>query len=220
MMHRRTLPMAVVFALALVLQACSLPDLKEERENAVALPDLVPVRRGRHAGSHRSTPARTGSSRWKDIPEVMADATVAIEDQRFWDHAGVDLKALLRGGVRERRRGSGRTGRLDDTQQLVKNLYVGGADELSRKFKEAYLAWQLEQELSKEEILTQYLNTVYFGNGAYGVQAAAQTYFGIDATDLRLPQAALLAGVIRLPSDYDPVTHLSGHGTGALGCSM
>jgi penicillin-binding protein 1A len=207
-MHRRTLPMAAVFALALVLQACNLPDLKEERENAVALPQtsflyaedgtlIAPL----HAGEDRVI------VRWKDIPEVMADATVAIEDQRFWDHAGVDLKALLRAAYANVAEGSVVQGGSTITQQLVKNLYVGGADVLSRKFKEAYLAWQLEQELSKEEILTQYLNTVYFGNGAYGVQAAAQTYFGIDATDLRLPQAALLAGVIRLPSDYDPVTH-------------
>src|ERR671936_655417 len=86
-------------------------------------------------------------------------------------------------------------------------LYVGNADTLSRKLKEAVLAWQLEGKLSKEQILRKYLNTVYFGNGAYGVEAAAQTYFGEPASDLTLGQAALLAGMIRAPVDFDPITH-------------
>ncbi|HEX5951281.1 MAG TPA: transglycosylase domain-containing protein [Actinomycetota bacterium] len=207
-MQRRAFPVAVLCALALVAQACDLPDLKEEREKAEALPQttflyaedgtlITPL----HAGEDRVV------VKWKDVPEVMADATVAIEDQRFWDHAGVDLKALLRAAYTNVTEGGVVQGASTITQQLVKNLYVGGEVTLSRKFKEAYLAWKLEQEQPKEEILTEYLNTVYFGNGAYGVQAAARTYFGIDATDLNLPQAALLAGVIRSPSDYDPVTH-------------
>jgi len=207
-MRRRLLPIAVLCVLALVTQACDLPDLKKERENAEALPQtsflyaedgslITPL----HAGEDRVV------VKWKDIPDVMADATVAIEDQRFWDHAGVDLRALLRAAYTNVTEGSVEQGASTITQQLVKNLIVGDEVSLSRKFKEAILAWQLEQEQSKEEILTQYLNTVYFGNGAYGVQAAARTYFGIDATELNLPQAALLAGVIPSPSTYDPVTH-------------
>lgn len=208
MMQRRTLPVAVLCALALVMQACNLPDLKEERQSAQPLPQtsflyaedgtlITPL----HAGEDRVIVG------WKDIPRVMADATVAIEDQRFWDHGGVDLKALLRAAYANVTEGRVVQGASTITQQLVKNLIVGGEVTLSRKFKEAYLAWQLEGDESKEQILTEYLNTVYFGNGAYGVQAAAQTYFAIDASDLRLPQAALLAGVIRSPSEYDPVTH-------------
>lgn len=207
-MQRRTFPVAALCALALVAQSCDLPDLKEERQNAQALPQtsflyaedgslIAPL----HAGEDRVV------VKWKDIPQVMAAATVAIEDQRFWDHAGVDLKALLRAAYTNVTEGSVEQGASTITQQLVKNLYVGDEIALSRKFKEAYLAWQLEQNQTKEEILTEYLNTVYFGNGAYGVQAAARTYFGIDATELNLPQAALLAGVIPSPSTYDPVTH-------------
>jgi penicillin-binding protein 1A len=132
---------------------------------------------------------------------------VAIEDQRFWEHSGVDLKALLRAAYVNATEGRIVSGASTITQQLVKNLYVGDEESLSRKIKEAYLAYQLEQRRAKEQILTKYLNTVYFGNGAYGVQAAAQTYFDIDATALTLPQASLLAGLIRAPVDYDPVAH-------------
>ena len=89
----------------------------------------------------------------------------------------------------------------------MKQLYVGNEDTLGRKLKEAYLAWQLEHKRTKDQILTKYLNTVYFGNGAYGVEAAAQTYFNEAATSLTLPQAALLAGLVRAPVNYDPVTH-------------
>ena len=90
------------------------------------------------------------------------------------------------------------------TQQLVKILYVGTADTLRRKIDEAALAWQLEDRLTKDQILTKYLNTVYFGEGAYGVQAAAQTYFSMDADDLTVSQSALLAGLITAPNHFDP----------------
>lgn len=198
-----------VCALALVAPACAnLPTLEEERAQARPLPQtsflyaadgtLITTL---HAGEDRVL------VRWSDIPKVMADAVVAIEDQRFWDHSGVDLKALLRAAYVNVTEGRIVQGASTITQQLVKNLYVGGAETLSRKIREAYLAWQLERRLTKEQILTRYLNTVYFGNGAYGVQAAARTYFGVDAEDLSLPQAALLAGLIRAPIRYDPVVH-------------
>lgn len=199
----------VVASLGLFAQACaSLPTLEEERARATPLAQtsFLYAANGTlitalHAGEDRVL------VRWEDIPEVMADATVAIEDQRFWDHAGVDLRALLRAAYVDLTGGRIVQGASTITQQLVKNLYVGNEETLSRKIKEAYLAWQLEQRLSKERILTRYLNTVYFGNGAYGVQAAARTYFGVDARELTLPQAALLAGLIRAPVRYDPVAH-------------
>ncbi len=90
------------------------------------------------------------------------------------------------------------------TQRLAKNALTGDARTLDRKLTEASLALQLEAQFTKDEILEQYLNTVYFGNGAYGVQAAAQRYFGVDVDALRLPQAALLAGLLRAPSRDDP----------------
>jgi len=86
-------------------------------------------------------------------------------------------------------------------------VYVGNDVSIARKIREGYLAWQMEHTLSKEQILTKYLNTVYFGNGAYGIQAAARSYFAIDAKDLTLSQSALLAGLIRAPNDFDPFAH-------------
>lgn len=200
--------LVVLWSLALLAQACNLPTLEEERAQAPPLPQtsLLFAADGSlitrlHAGEDRVV------VRWADIAEVMVDATVAIEDQRFWEHAGVDLKALLRAAYVDLTEGRIVQGASTITQQLVKNLYVGSEESLSRKIKEAYLAWQLERKLTKEQILTRYLNTVYFGNGAYGVQAAAQTYFDVDASELTLPQAALLAGLIRAPVDYDPIAH-------------
>ena len=90
------------------------------------------------------------------------------------------------------------------TQQLVKNLYTGDAQSLRRKIEEAALAMQMEQRYTKDEILTMYLNTVYFGEGAYGIEAAAETYFGLHASDLTLSQSAMLAGLVTSPNHFDP----------------
>jgi penicillin-binding protein 1A len=118
---------------------------------------------------------------------------------------GIDLKALLRAAYVDATTGRIVEGGSTITQQYVKNAYTGDEQTLSRKFREAVLAYQLEQTLGKDEILARYLNTVYFGNGAYGIQAAAETYFGRPASELTLAQAALLAGLIAAPADYDPV---------------
>jgi len=207
-MRRLRFPSTALAALLLLAQACGLPNLKEERRQASALPQTSflyaadgTLITALHAGEDRVV------VRYSEIPEVMREAVVAIEDQRFYDHAGIDLKALLRAAYVNATEGRVVEGGSTITQQLVKQLYVGSEESLSRKVKEAYLAFQLERKLTKEQILTKYLNTVYFGNGAYGVQAAAQTYFDEDAGNLTLAQAALLAGVIRAPVDYDPVVH-------------
>ena len=207
-MRRARFPIALLAGLALVASACDLPDLKEERQKATALPqtsflyaaDGTLITR-LHAGEDRVV------VKYRNIPQVMRDAVIAIEDQRFWDHRGIDLRALLRAAYVNATEGRVVQGASTITQQLVKNLFLSNEDTVGRKVQEGYLAGQLEERLSKERILTKYLNTVYFGNGAYGVQAAARTYFGIDAPDLTLAQAALLAGLIRAPVDYDPVVH-------------
>ena len=116
----------------------------------------------------------------------IRDAAVAIEDRRFYMHHGVDMRAIARAAVVNANEGELVEGGSTITQQLVKNLYVGTADTLRRKLDEASLAWQLEDRLSKDEILTKYLNTVYLGEGAYGVESAAQTYFSTDADELTL----------------------------------
>jgi penicillin-binding protein 1A len=138
------------------------------------------------------------------IPTSIRDAAVAIEDRRFYQHHGIDGRAILRASYVNLRDGTIEEGGSTITQQLVKNLYTGADRTLARKLSEASLAWQLEDRLSKEEILTRYLNTVYFGQGAYGVQAAARTFFGVDARDLTLAQSALLAGLITSPGHFDP----------------
>jgi penicillin-binding protein 1A len=143
----------------------------------------------------------------RSIPASIRDAAVAIEDKRFYYHHGIDIRAIVRAAYADATAGEIVEGGSTITQQLVKQLYVGTDETFSRKIDEAALAWQLEDELSKDQILTRYLNTVYFGQGAYGVQAAARSYFGVDAKDLTLAQSALLAGLIQKPNDYDPFRH-------------
>nr|MBA2528876.1 PBP1A family penicillin-binding protein [Euzebyales bacterium] len=143
----------------------------------------------------------------EEMPQVLRDAVVAVEDARFYEHAGVDARAVARAIVNNARSGEIAQGGSTITQQLAKNAAVGDAPTLDRKLEEAAVALRLEQAYSKDEILERYLNTVYFGNGAYGVQTAAQRYFGSDVTQLTLPKAALLAGLLRAPSSYDPYRH-------------
>ncbi|MBW3536806.1 MAG: PBP1A family penicillin-binding protein, partial [Actinobacteria bacterium] len=138
------------------------------------------------------------------IPEVLRNTVVAIEDERFWQHKGVDPKAVLRAAYTNAEGGDIVEGGSTITQQYIKNTYTGSEQNLSRKLKEASLAIQFEQRHTKERILELYLNSVYFGNGSYGVQAAAQEYFGIPASELDLARSALLVGLIRTPSLTDP----------------
>jgi penicillin-binding protein 1A len=142
-----------------------------------------------------------------EIAPIMQQAIVAIEDKRFYEHRGVDVRGIARAVWADISNKSVVQGGSTITQQLVKNSCVTTARTISRKLKEAALAWQLEQHWSKLRILTAYLNTIYFGNGAYGIQRAAQTYFNTAASRLTLPQAALLAGIPSDPSRYDPVTN-------------
>jgi penicillin-binding protein 1A len=141
-----------------------------------------------------------------EISPKIKQAIVAIEDKRFYDHRGIDVHGILRalwsdvtGGPVE--------GGSTITQQYVKNAINGNAPTVTRKLREAALAWKLEQIWPKDRILTAYLNTIYFGNGAYGVQEASKVYFGHGAADVTPAEAALLAGIPENPTLYDPVTH-------------
>jgi penicillin-binding protein 1A len=137
----------------------------------------------------------------------MKQAIVATEDKRFYQHRGVDIRGMGRALWADIRHKGAVQGGSTITQQFVKNALTGNERSVTRKLKEAALAWQLEQKWTKDRILTAYLNTIYFGNGAYGVERAARTYFGHNAAKLTLPEAALLAGIPEDPSLYDPVTH-------------
>ena len=145
----------------------------------------------------------------KDIAPIMKQAIVSIEDKRFYEHNGVDLHAIGRALLADIEHKSVVQGGSTITQQFIKNAYVADNRSIARKLKEAALAWQLEQRHrdDKDWILTAYLNTIYFGNGAYGIGQAAETYFQKPASKLTLPEAALLAGIPRDPSLFDPVTN-------------
>ena len=143
----------------------------------------------------------------QQIAPIMKQAIVSVEDKRFYEHNGVDVRGIGRALWQDVRNQSVVEGGSTITQQFVKNAYVRNERTIARKVREAALAWQLEQRWSKERILIAYLNTIYFGNGAYGIQQAARVYFDESANELTLPQAALLAGLPADPSRYDPVQH-------------
>jgi penicillin-binding protein 1A len=139
-----------------------------------------------------------------DMSSWVTEATIAVEDRRFYEHGGLDYEGILRAAIKNLESGHVVQGGSTITQQLVRNLYIGNERSLERKIKEACLARKLEAKHNKDWILETYLNQVYFGNHAYGVEAAAQTYFSKHAKDLNVIQAALIAGMPQAPSLYDP----------------
>jgi penicillin-binding protein 1A len=144
----------------------------------------------------------------EDIAPIMRQAIVSVEDRRFFEHDGIDVRGVLRALWADVRSQSIVEGGSTITQQFVKNAYIRNERSFARKVREAALAWQLEEQWqSKDRILTAYLNTIYFGNGAYGIQQAARTYFQKSAKYLELHEAALLAGLPADPARYNPVTH-------------
>ncbi|MEZ5079146.1 MAG: transglycosylase domain-containing protein [Thermoleophilia bacterium] len=145
--------------------------------------------------------------RSKRIPQTLKDATVAIEDKRFYEHHGVDYYRLFGATLRNVTSNGPQQGGSTITMQLARNLIPGGATaarNIERKVEETYLALQYEKKYTKDEILTRYLNSVFYGNFALGVQAAALTYFDRDVSKINLVQAALLAGLPQAPSAYNP----------------
>ncbi len=171
----------------------------------------------------RGEQGRTSVTSIELIPEVVRNAVVAIEDERFYDHSGIDIKAILRAARSNVTAGGIGQGGSTITQQFVGNLFLDRSEQtVTRKMQEAFIARRFEQYFTKDFILLSYLNWVYFGNGAYGIEAAARQYFGAPAceqartaiergggqclkvTELKLEQAALLAGLIQRPSAFDP----------------
>ena len=145
-----------------------------------------------------------------DIPTNLVNAIVSIEDHRFFNHRGIDSIRIAGAFLRNLRSNSGLQGGSTLTQQLIKLTYfsTSTADQtLSRKIQEAWLAIQLERTATKQEILTYYINKVYMSNGNYGMQTAAENYYGKDLKDLSIPQLALLAGMPQAPNQYDPYSH-------------
>lgn len=143
----------------------------------------------------------------KDIPDMMKKAIVATEDRRFYDHGALDLVSVTRALVTNYMAGQTLEGGSTIAQQTVKNIFLSHDRTLARKIEELALAVRLEKNYTKDEILELYLNTIYFGHGAYGIKDAARTYFGKDVKDLNVSQCAMLAGLPQAPSVYDPITH-------------
>lgn len=146
---------------------------------------------------------------YEQISPYVIDALISTEDRRFYEHHGFDLKGIARAAVRVLvNRSTAGGGGSTLTQQLAKNAYLTLDQTFSRKAKELFLAIEIEKKYSKNDILTMYLNTAYFGNGVWGLQDAAHKYFGVDALDLSLGEAATLVGMLKGPSIYNPIDHL------------
>lgn len=141
------------------------------------------------------------------VPERLQTAILAIEDRDFYQHQGVNVRSAFRALFRNFAAGDIEEGGSTITQQLIKNSLLGSEQTVSRKAREAVLALRLEEQMSKEQILERYLNTVYLGRGAYGVQAGAETYFGVGVEQVGWPEAALLTALIRNPVGYDPINY-------------
>src|SRR3982751_4022940 len=142
-------------------------------------------------------------------PEFIV-AVLAREDARFYDHKGIDWRGILRALVRDITSRSAKEGASSITQQLARNSLPLGGRTLSRKILEAMVALRIERQFTKQQILELYINRIYFGTGCYGVETASQAYFGKSASKLNLPEAALLAGLIRSPNRFSPIKNPEG----------
>jgi penicillin-binding protein 1A len=193
-----------------------LPQLEAKKEFAEAKNSQVVDDQGNTIGTLLNNENRILSESG-DISPYMKEAAVAIEDRRFYEHNGVDTQGLIRAGIENLIPGGSTQGGSTITEQFVKNaLEAQNSRTVFEKFREAALAYQIERHWDKDKILTEYLNSIYFGEGAYGIEAAARTYFGwahpgcgragheMCAKDLTPPEAAMLAGIITSPSAFSP----------------
>jgi len=196
---------AVSYAMILYLSG-TLTDPKEALVTSGAAPIQIVARDGSVLANYG--PNQGDWVDFADIPPDMIDAMIAIEDRRFFAHNGLDFRGILRAAMSNLRAGHVTEGGSTITQQLAKNLYLTPSRTLSRKVREAMMSIALEYRYSKQDILAAYLNRVYLGSGAYGIEAASFRYFGKSARNLSLGEAALLAGVVKAPSRLSPKVDL------------
>lgn len=140
-----------------------------------------------------------------DLPEYVPKAFISIEDKKFYNHNGLNYGRIIKAGVKNIFSGSTKEGASTITQQLIKNTHLTSEKTMTRKIQEAYLALKLEKQYTKSQILETYLNVIYFGNSAYGLESASQTYFDKSAKDLTIAESATLAGLIKSPRTYSPL---------------
>jgi penicillin-binding protein 1A len=198
------------FAAFLFLLALAIPAFKAvEDDNWLKRQDLSVTFLDRYgAPIGRRGIRHDNSATLDDLPEHLVKAALATEDRRFYDHFGIDPLGTLRAIMTNARSDSVVQGGSTITQQLAKNLFLSNERSIERKIKEAYLAFWLESRLTKREILKLYLDRAYMGGGAFGVQAAAEFYFGKAAKDINLAEAAMLAGLFKAPTKYAPHVNL------------
>jgi penicillin-binding protein 1A len=190
----------VIAALVLLPLPASLPPANPEVKARVS--HIVDAQ-GRELASYRTFEQRV-PVKPSDIPDVLKQAVIASEDRRFYSHGGVDVQGSLRALWADIRGKQYVQGGSTITQQYVKEAYLSRERTLSRKLREAMIARYIDREVPKDEILYRYLSIIYFGDGAYGVGAASESYFRKGVDELTLSEAALLAGIIPAPSDYEP----------------
>jgi penicillin-binding protein 1A len=210
---------STVFGMMMAV-ASDLPDLENRKEYQDAKNSVLVDSQNREIGVLTNNQSRVLVS-YEDIPRNMRDAIIAIEDRRFYENSGVDVRGIARAFTQDILQRKAVQGGSTIAQQFVKNALQAQADRtVFQKLREAALAYHLTRKWPKSKILTQYLNSIYFGNGAYGVESAARTYFGnqpdhqgcgsprnLCVRQLKPEEAALLAGVVANPSAYDPVAH-------------
>ncbi|MCP3991132.1 MAG: penicillin-binding protein 1A [Actinomycetia bacterium] len=178
-------------------------ELPEERPQMSAFPSVVLDAKGHEIAVFRGFDRTVDVSR-AEIPDLVNNAIIAIEDQRFWSHPGVDLEGISRAARTNLELGEVAQGGSTITQQYIKNVYLSREQTLERKVEEALLAVELEKRMTKEEILFGYLTTSYFGEGAYGIGAAAEVYFSKGVSELDISEAATLAGLVQAPTRLSP----------------
>jgi len=194
---------AVVGVVAIyVLLIRDLPDFHSLDDYRPPVVSEVFDRKGRLIGEFYTQQRRLVAI--DEIPRHVQYAFVAAEDGSFFEHKGIDFSSIIRAAIANLREGGIAQGASTITQQMVKSLLLTPERTYKRKMREIILSWQIEQQLSKEEILYLYLNQIYFGNAAWGIGQAARSYFGKEAPDLTISEAALLAGLPQRPSSYDP----------------
>ncbi|GAB2198601.1 penicillin-binding protein 1A [Sessilibacter sp. MAH4] len=183
----------------------NLPDVETLKETKFQIPLRIYTRDEKLIGEFGEK--RRSPIRFEEIPENFAHAILSAEDDRFYSHSGVDIKGLLRAVSQILQTGEIQGGGSTITMQVARNFFLTREQVFTRKFNEILLALQIERELSKEEILTLYVNKIYLGNRAYGIQAAAQVYYGKNIDELSLAQTAMIAGLPKAPSAYNPIVN-------------
>lgn len=194
--------LSFIIYLVIVAKSADIDALKKGLESATIIYD----KDGDKAGELSSTDATFVSI--DKISKNLQNAVVSIEDRKFYEHKGFDLKGIARAGVNLVTSGGISGGGSTITQQLAKNALLTQEQTFTRKAKEIFMAREIEKTYSKDEIMEMYLNRSYFGNGEWGVENASLKYFGKSAADLNIPEAATIAGLLQAPSAYDPYQHI------------